>query len=831
MDPRIAWYPNELIGNAYSTWSTIWMFSQMTSSSNHSNLLSAFHSTPNLHPHSAASSSSTNLAAQHHQASQANIHSPNDLQHLSTSPAASTTTTTTVKFDLSSSESASTHTTTNLNLIVNGIKNRKFNKASTFGFNFPTNQHMLNDPMSTPWMSFFVQPSVAAKKLATTTASSTNNDYAASSMVALSTSSTSSTSSPSSSASASSNQDDYQFQSNLSNITNLDDEDFLLNYNQSESQQPGFDFNNSNYCSEGLLNLHKEILLFSDYIAPTLEELYMRNEIIWRITKVIKDQFPNAQVDIFGSYKTGLFLPTSDIDMVVFGEWKQQQLPLNALRDALIKEKISDYDNIKVLDKASVPIVKILETNTELKVDISFNTINGVKSADLIKKFLVEYPCLRPLVMVLKQFLIQRDFNEVWTGGIGSYSLILMTVSFLQLHSRIDPTQRVENLNLGVLLIEFFELYGRCFNYMKTAIRIQNGGSYISKEEILKQFPTNSVSGHRSSILCIEDPLNPLNDIGKGSYGALKVKQAFEYAYFTLSHSVLPQNEFILKNSPQSILGRIVRITKEVRDYREMIRSMYEKKIANLDLTKESYVLNPSTMLLNYPQYFVDPPTNRQHFPAFFNQAQSYIVNGTNNTVFTYYPTAFSNPLIINSSVAATKQQQPLESSESQNVNFTSSNNGKKDVEKSTLLTTVSMEQKPKNGDNNNNSIKKKLSVMNNQENQENQKHHYHNNSNHHKNHNYYLNGKFHHHSYNSYHNSVANGYRENNNGHHYNGNSNSNGGNGGHFYRKKSSNFKYNNNNSDENTTTALNSNSSKKLKHIENYQSSSAASNGSSQ
>ena len=185
--------------------------------------------------------------------------------------------------------------------------------------------------------------------------------------------------------------------------------------------------------------------------------------------------------------------------------------------------------------------------------------------------------------MILKQFLIQRDFNEVWTGGIGSYSLILMTVSFLQLHPRINA--RSMQANLGVLLIEFFELYGRCFNYMKTAIRIQNGGCYLPKEEILKQFS----SGYRSSVLCIEDPLNPSNDIGKGSYGALKVKQAFEYAYFTLSHAVLPQNEFIIKNSDRlSILGRIIRVTKEVGEYRQWVKTAFEKKVnVVFDLAKE----------------------------------------------------------------------------------------------------------------------------------------------------------------------------------------------------------------------------------------------------
>ena len=38
--------------------------------------------------------------------------------------------------------------------------------------------------------------------------------------------------------------------------------------------------------------------------------------------------------------------------------------------------------------------------------------------------------------------------------------------------------------NLGVLFIEFFELYGRHFNYVKTGIRVKDGGSYVSKEEV-----------------------------------------------------------------------------------------------------------------------------------------------------------------------------------------------------------------------------------------------------------------------------------------------------------------------------------------------------------
>ncbi len=69
------------------------------------------------------------------------------------------------------------------------------------------------------------------------------------------------------------------------------------------------------------------------------------------------------------------------------------------------------------------------------------------------------------------------------------------------------------------------------------------------------------------------------NDIGKGSYGALKVKQAFEYAYLTLSEAVAPQHAYLIKDN-QSILGRIIRITQEVIEYRRWIKELYSAQSA-----------------------------------------------------------------------------------------------------------------------------------------------------------------------------------------------------------------------------------------------------------
>uniref|UniRef100_A0A8C5G783 Terminal nucleotidyltransferase 4A n=1 Tax=Gouania willdenowi TaxID=441366 RepID=A0A8C5G783_GOUWI len=296
-------------------------------------------------------------------------------------------------------------------------------------------------------------------------------------------------------------------------------------------------------------------------MSPRPEEEAMRRGVVNRIESVIKNLWPTATVEIFGSFSTGLYLPTSDIDLVVFGTWDHP--PLLELEQALSKQNISGPYPIKVLDKASVPIIKLTDQQTEVKVDISFNVETAVKAAQFIKSYLKKYTVLPPLIFVLKQFLLQRDLNEVFTGGISSYSLILMAISFLQLHPRIDT--RRTNINLGILLIEFFQLYGRDFNYMKTGIRVKNEGAYMSKEEMTRFM----MSGNRPSMLCIEDPVQPGNDVGRSSYGILQVKQVFDFAFMVLNHSVSPlARAYPNKDTSNSALGRIIKVCPDVLAYR-----------------------------------------------------------------------------------------------------------------------------------------------------------------------------------------------------------------------------------------------------------------------
>ncbi|CAB4061499.1 PAPD5_7 [Lepeophtheirus salmonis] len=290
----------------------------------------------------------------------------------------------------------------------------------------------------------------------------------------------------------------------------------------------------------GVLGLHQEIEDFYAWMLPTTLEHAVRLDVVERIRSAINELYPAARVEISGSFRTGLYLPTSDIDLVICG---------------------------KVLDKAAVPIVKLTDIRSDIKVDISFNMSNGVRAAELIKHFKKLYPSLPKLIYVLKQFLLQRDLNEVFTGGLSSYSLILLVISYLQ-HHYSQETASSGRANLGVMLIEILELYGRNFNFMNTAIRITDGGSYISKTKFQKVI----ANGYAPALLSIEDPLDHTNDVGRRSYGFVTVQNSFDRAFAVLTSLVVAQASI---PDGKSILNSIVEIPEDVSDYRSWMRETF----------------------------------------------------------------------------------------------------------------------------------------------------------------------------------------------------------------------------------------------------------------
>ena len=168
-------------------------------------------------------------------------------------------------------------------------------------------------------------------------------------------------------------------------------------------------------------------------------------------------------------------------------------------------------------------------------------------------------------------------------------------------------------------------LMGDCLFLRFAGISVKSG-RYIPKEELQREM----IDGHRPSLLCIEDPLTPGNDIGRSSYGrlsgdclisllfvrffvcpivinihlfhvfcagALHVKQAFEYAYIVLVQAVLPLDKNLNDCNRQSILGRIIRVTDEVIEYRKWIKDTFEDKLIRQPSLQQP--LTTTTVLLS----------------------------------------------------------------------------------------------------------------------------------------------------------------------------------------------------------------------------------------
>ncbi|KAJ1350078.1 hypothetical protein KIN20_005788 [Parelaphostrongylus tenuis] len=251
--------------------------------------------------------------------------------------------------------------------------------------------------------------------------------------------------------------------------------------------------------------LHEEIKDIFQWLRPCRLEEAIRLEVFRKVKNAIKERWKgnNVRVSVFGSLRTRLFLPTSDIDILVeCDEWKETDVMSRCMQEtANHLEEMGLAKSVAVFSDAYVPIVKIVEKDTLVNVDISFNTAQGVKAADYIEKVKEEFPVVEPLILVLKQFLILRRLNTTYTGGLSSYGLILMLINFL--HHYGMPVRRKHpyspEVNLGELLMRFFEVYAQEVNYECVGISVMDM-RYTLKE-------TRRNEEKKPALLSIEDPL------------------------------------------------------------------------------------------------------------------------------------------------------------------------------------------------------------------------------------------------------------------------------------------------------------------------------------
>ena len=109
------------------------------------------------------------------------------------------------------------------------------------------------------------------------------------------------------------------------------------------------------------------------------------------------------------------------------------------------------------------------------------------------------YPPSQFLALILKLLLSKHNLNNSYTGGLGSYSLVLWIVAYI--NNLLEVPE-----DLGELLIGFLKCYGTEFDSKKTGVSIVNGRSF---------FPLKTP--YLSGAVTI-DPIRPTNDTTRSSY-------------------------------------------------------------------------------------------------------------------------------------------------------------------------------------------------------------------------------------------------------------------------------------------------------------------------
>jgi len=157
----------------------------------------------------------------------------------------------------------------------------------------------------------------------------------------------------------------------------------------------------------------------------------------------------------------------------------------------------------------------------------------------------------------------------------------------LQMHPKVRRGEIDMSKNLGVLVMEFFELYGCFFNYHEVGISIRNGGSYFNKAH------RGWLDYGKSYLLSIEDPGDPSNDVSRGTYGMARVRATFAGAFGILTSVAFSRVGFIRarrensytnlrrQTEPEdmSILSSILGITQETINRRKLVYEVFYKGI------------------------------------------------------------------------------------------------------------------------------------------------------------------------------------------------------------------------------------------------------------
>ena len=317
-----------------------------------------------------------------------------------------------------------------------------------------------------------------------------------------------------------------------------------------------------------IMKLNEDIISYNENLNSILNYLCpIKEHIIESIKSKIKDSFFNEnfdyKIEVYGSFKSKLDIVCSDIDMVFIPN-KPKKINSSDLILKLSNHfmSLSEYYKVTPIYTASIPLIKLiikyetyLKNNNNLSInyeklknsilyknypykitdelsfvniDISFpiyyNSTNKettpFNQIDYIKKSLDVYSEAKILTKIIKRALKLADMNSSYKGGLSSYTIFLLVISYMKYIEKNGNNKHKSNV-YGHIFHDLIKYFSK-FDFYKQVIDIENKSNKIF---LVRNKKYNSME--YKNVPIILDPVTGFN-AGKSSFRIDKVQNVFE---------------------------------------------------------------------------------------------------------------------------------------------------------------------------------------------------------------------------------------------------------------------------------------------------------------
>ena len=252
----------------------------------------------------------------------------------------------------------------------------------------------------------------------------------------------------------------------------------------------------------------------------------------------------------YGSHFTNLSIEGSDVDIVIYYKNKNGEKNKDFFKDILfvLNQHEDKFDSIQPILTASVPVIKLqisiknevkdlkLEHMGYLEGYWEFDKINfdltftqneqeykhSQQIVDYINKSLNTYPIITQLLLLLKRYFKIMKMNKSFHGGLSSYSLYLLILSFCKKFPAVITSK-------GKALFSFLGIFSY-FEFDKLGIDIEDTNIFYFLNNNMNINNNISDDNIPKKEINLIDPLTKLN-VAKSSFKVDEIQTTFRTAY------------------------------------------------------------------------------------------------------------------------------------------------------------------------------------------------------------------------------------------------------------------------------------------------------------